>query len=128
MSDHARLTPGNALKALGVGHTIWGLVAYHDQVGGIVRDLPGAVGDGIFDKRHSRDARASAFWFLFVGPMVALLGELHDSAEANADRHAQRVAGASVLAVGVAGEVTIPRSGFPAAIALGVWMLRRAGR
>jgi hypothetical protein len=114
--------------AVGAAHTAWGVVAYHDQLPGIVRDLPGSVGDGIFEQRHSRDARASAFWFLFAGPLVSLLGRLHASAEASGDERAQRVAGGSVLALGVAGEAAMPRSGFPAAIALGLWMLRRAGR
>ena len=33
-----------------------------------------------------------------------------------------------MLGVSVAGLVTIPRSGFPGGIALGLWLLRRAGR
>jgi len=122
----ARWTPGKGIKTMGVAHVLWGLVAYRDQVAGIVRDLPASVGDGIFDKRHSRDARSSAFWFLFVGPVVWLLGRVLESAEANGDRRAQTVAGRSVLAVGVVGEAAIPRSGFPGAIALGLWALWRS--
>lgn len=128
MSGSAGWSPGRALKVVGVGHVVWGLIAYRDQVPGIVRSLPAAVGDGIFDERHSRDARASAFWFLFAGPLVVLLGRLLEAAEAADDRRTQRVAGHSVLAIGAAGEAAMPRSGFPAAIALGLWTLRRAGR
>ena len=128
MSDSAGPSPGRVLKVVGLGHVLWGLIAYRDQLPGIVRDLPAAVGDGIFDKRHSRDARASAFWFLFAGPLVGLLGRLHEAAEAAGDRRTQRISGGSVLAIGAVGEAAMPRSGFPAAIAIGLWMLRRAGR
>ena len=128
MNKGAQLSPAHALMGLGVGHTVWGLVAYHDQLAGIVRDLPGAVGDGIFDKSHSRDARAAAFWFLSIGPLLAFLGRLYQAAEAAEDRPAIRTAGRVTIAIGMAGEVAIPRSGFPGAIAVGLSMLRRARR
>lgn len=121
-----RRAPQAAFDALAVGHTAWGLYAYRRELAGIVRDLPGSVGDGIFDRRHSHDARAAAFWFLFVGPMVALLGRLHAAAEAAGDREAAQAAGRAVTAVSVAGWAAIPRSGFPAGLALGLWLLRRA--
>jgi hypothetical protein len=117
----------NAIDAIAVGHTVWGLVAYRDQVAGIVRELPGSVGDGIFNKPHSRDARAAGFWFLFVGPMLALFGRMYESAEAAEDRDAMRSAGRTVTAVSAAGWTAIPVSGFPLGVALGLWLTRRAG-
>jgi len=42
-----------AIYGLAGGHTLWGLYAYGDQVKEILRELPGSVGDGIFDKGHS---------------------------------------------------------------------------
>jgi Family of unknown function (DUF6463) len=119
-------SPRTAINALAVGHTLWGLVAYGDQVAGIARSLPGSVGDGIFDRRHSRDARAAGFWFLFVGPLLALLGRLYESAEAADDRPAMRTSGRAILAISAAGWTVVPASGFPAGVGLGVWLMRRS--
>jgi hypothetical protein len=126
MKQRSALSPRTAMNALATGHTLWGLVAYGDQLPAMVRGLPGSVGDGIFDKRHSRDARAAGFWFLFTGPMLALIGRLYESAEAADDRQAMRAAGGAVTAVSAAGWIAIPASGFPGGIALGLWLLRRA--
>jgi hypothetical protein len=117
-----------AIYGLGVAHTLWGLYAYRDQVGQIVRELPGSVGDGIFDKAHSRDARAAAFWFLFVGPLLSLFGRTYSAAENAGDVDAMRAAGRGVTAISLAGLAAIPRSGFPGGIALGLWLTRRARR
>jgi Family of unknown function (DUF6463) len=103
-----------------------GLYAYRDQVRGILRELPGSVGDGIFERGHSRDARAAAFWFLFVGPLVALFGRTYSAAETAGDVEAMRAAGRAVTAISLAGSAAIPRSGFPAGIGLGLWLMRRA--
>jgi hypothetical protein len=128
LKSRRELSPRLAFHALAVGHTLWGAIAYRDQLTGIVRELPGSVGDGIFDKEHSRDARAAAYWFLFVGPLLALVAELWGSAERADDRQAMRTAGRAVTGVSVAGLATIPRSGFPGGIALGLWLMRRARR
>jgi Family of unknown function (DUF6463) len=121
-------SPRAAINALAVGHTLWGLAAYRDQLPGMVRELPGSVGDGIFDKRHSRDERAAAFWFFFAGPMLAVAGRLYAAAEEAGDREAMRDAGLGVTAIAATGLVAIPASGFPAGMALGLWLLRRARR
>jgi hypothetical protein len=121
-----RASPKTVMYAIAAAHTAWGLVAYRGHVVGIVTELPNSVGDGIFEKAHSGDARASAFWFLFVGPMLALLGRLYDSAEASGDRAAMRAAGRAISAISAGSWLAIPRSGFPAGLALGLWLLRRA--
>ena len=128
MSSRVKLSPKTALNALAVGHTLWGTYAYRDQLAGIVLDVPGSVGDGIFDKEHSRDGRACAYWFLFVGPLLTVVARLFDSAETSGDRQAMRSAALTILGTSVVGLVTIPRSGFPGGIALGLWLLRRADR
>lgn len=125
MNPRVKLAPKTALNALAVGHTLWGIYAYRDQLAGIVLDVPGSVGDGIFDTRHSRDARAAAYWFLFVGPLLTVIARLYDSAEAAGDRPAVRSAARTLLGTSVVGLVTIPRSGFPAGVALGLWLMRR---
>jgi hypothetical protein len=128
MNSRAKLSPKTALNALAVGHTLWGTYAYRDQLAGIVLDSPGSVGDGIFDKGHSRDARAAAYWFLFVGPLLSVTARLYDSAETAGDRPAMRSAARTLLVTSAAGLVTIPRSGFPAGVALGLWLMRRTQR
>ena len=122
----SRLSPKTVMYAIAGAHTAWGLTAYRGSVTGIVTDLPNSVGDGIFEKAHSADKRSSAFWFLFVSPMLALLGRLYDSAEASGDRDAMRAAGQAITAVSIGCWAAIPRSGFPAGVALGLWLLRRA--
>src|SRR3954453_14274810 len=128
MSRRTALSPRAAITALAAGHTVWGAIAYRDQVAGLVRELPGSVGDGIFDKEHSRDARAAAYWFLFVGPMLAVMGRLYEPAEAAGDRPPVPFAARGIVATRVVGFATIPRSGFPGGIALGLWLMRRAER
>jgi hypothetical protein len=127
MSRRNSPSPRTVINALAVGHTLWGARAYGDQLASVLRELPGSVGDGIFDKAHSRDARAAGFWFLFVGPMLALLGRLYEAAEAAEDREAMRATGRTVTVVSAAGWAAIPVSGFPAGLALGLWLTRRAG-
>jgi hypothetical protein len=124
----SRLSPKAVIYVIAAAHTAWGFTAYRGHIAEIVSDLPNSVGDGIFEKAHSRDTRSSAFWFLFVGPMLALLGRLYDSAEAAGDQAAMRAAGRTITAVSAGGWIAIPRSGFPAGLALGAWLLRRAGR
>jgi hypothetical protein len=128
MNRRAKLSPRTALNALAAGHTLWGAYAYRDQLAGIVRDVPGSVGDGIFDKEHSRDARAAAYWFLFVGPLLTVIARLYESAETARDRPAMLTASRTIVAISVAGLATIPRSGFPGGVALGLWLTRRASR
>ena len=128
MAHRVELSPKTALNGLAVGHTVWGLYAYRDQLAGIILDIPGSVGDAIFDREHSRDARAAAYWFLSVGPLLTVIARLYDSAETAGDRPAMRSAARTLLGTSVAGLVTIPRSGFPGGLVLGLWLLRRASR
>jgi hypothetical protein len=122
------VTAKTALNGLAAGHALWGVYAYRDQLTGIVRDIPGSVGDGIFETEHSRDARAAAYWFLFATPMLAVVARLYDAAETARDRPALRWAARAILGMSVAGSATIPRSGFPAGAVIGVWLMRRADR
>lgn len=120
------ISPGHTLVLLGVGHAAWGLVAYHEPLDAIVRSgVRGSVGDGIFDTDHDRDARAAGFWFMFAAPLVALCGHLAEAALRAGDARAVRISGGTVLGLGVAGAVAIPRSGFPVAVPIGYWLLRR---
>lgn len=119
-------SPGYALVLLGVGHAGWGLVAYRAALREIARaGIVRSVGDGIFDTEHDRGARAAGFWFMLAAPLVALDGYLVEAALRAGDARAARVSGGAALGLGVIGSVVIPRSGFPVAVPIGVWLLRR---
>lgn len=119
-------SPGTALVLLGAGHAVWGLIAYGRPLREIVRaGVVGSVGDGIFDTEHDRDARAAGFWFMFAAPLVSACGVMTEAALRAGDARAVQVSGGTVLGLGVLGAAVIPRSGFPAAIPLGYWLLRR---
>jgi ketosteroid isomerase-like protein len=129
--DQRRSTPrpGHALVALAVGHTAWGALAYRDALREITRaGFVDSVGDGLFARRHAVGERAAGFWFMFASPLVALLGYQLDRATRAGDADAVTTAGWSVLAVSAVGAAIIPRSGFPAGIATGLWTIRRGRR
>ena len=122
-----RPSPGSTLVALGLGHAVWGLVAYGEPLRDIVRaGVVRAVGDGIFDTEEARGARAAGFWFMLAAPLVSGFGYLTEAALRAGDGRAVRVAGGTTLALGAMGTAVMPRSGFPAAVPIGVWLLRRA--
>ncbi len=120
-------SPGYALMLLGFGHAAWGLVAYRQPLrellhAGVVR----SVGDGIFDTDHDRGARAAGFWFLAFAPAVALAGYLAEAALRAGDPRAARASGGTVLGMSAVGTAVMPKSGFPAAMPIGYWLLRRS--
>jgi hypothetical protein len=122
-------SPGNALTLLGLGHAVWAMVAYRQPLREIVRaGVVGAVGDGIFTTEHAQGPRAAGFWFLFAAPLVAVDGYLTEAALRSGDDRAVRVSGATTVGLGLIGSVVIPRSGFPVAVPLGLWLMRRAHR
>ena len=122
------MPPSRALSLLAGGHAAWALLAYGRSLGAVVRDAPGSVGDGLFVREHAGDERAAAFWFSAVTPLLLLTARLLRAAEEAEDLPAQRTAGLATAAIGAAGAVVVPRSGFWAAMPLGGWMVRRSRR
>jgi hypothetical protein len=119
-------SPGYALMLLGCGHAVWGLVAYHEPLRELVRaGVVRSVGDGIFDTDHDRGPRAAGFWFLLFAPLVVINGYLAEAALRAGDARAAGVGGRTTLGLGVVGTAVMPRSGFPAALPIGYWLLRR---
>jgi hypothetical protein len=107
---------------------VWGWLAYGDELRDLARSgFVDSVGDGLFAQDHARDARAAAFWFMFVAPMVVLLGYHVERASRSGDGDAVTRAGWAIAAISVTGAAFIPRSGFPAALPLSLWTIR-AGR
>ena len=125
------VSPGYAIMLVGVGHAIWGLIAYHDPVWDLIRaGFVGSVGDGIFDTTDAKGPRAAAFWFLLTAPFLVLAGYLVEVAIRDRDHHALLVAGISLLAIGLVGVAVMPASGFWAGIGIGCWLVYwgRSGR
>ena len=123
LSGRRLASPGTAL---GCGPAAWAAVAYREPLRTIVRaGVVDAVGDGIFATAHARGDRAAGFWFLFAAPLVALTGYLTQGALDDGNGRAARVAGGTTLGLGLIGSVVIPRSGFPVAVPIGYWLLRR---
>ena len=123
------VSPGYAVMATGVGHGVWGLIAYRSGLREIARaGYVDSVGDGLFRKKHSDDERAAAFWFMAAAPLVALAGYLGEAAIRAQDRRAVTTAGVLVTLITAAGATAMPRSGFSGALLLGPWMIRRARR
>jgi hypothetical protein len=121
------VSPGVATMLVGVGHTVWGLLAYRREVTEIVQaGVVDSVGDGLFQREHSHDGRAAGFWFLMVGPLVSMLGYLAEGALRRGDREAVRVTAAGIAGVGALGVAVMPRSGFPLTLPLSLWFARRA--
>jgi len=116
--------------AMGCGHVAWGLFAYRKPLAELAREgrIADSVGDGIFQRAHTQDGRAAAFWFLFAAPMMGLLGHMIGAAEERGDARALRQSGRAVIGLGAISSVFIPRSGFPAVPLLGWWMIRRGRR
>lgn len=120
--------PGRTIALLGLGHAVWGILAYRREIADLAKQPVDGVGDGLFNKRHADDGRATAFWFMFAAPMVWLCGRLSEAALQAGDHKSAAAAGRTVMGLGAIGSVIIPRSGFPAAIPAGWLLLRRAGQ
>ena len=115
--------------AIGAGHALWGAVAYRRPLREIARArFVDSVGDGIFQRRHSDDARAAAFWFMFTAPLAVWIGALVESASRNGDAQALRLSARAGLATAAAGITVIPRSGFPLLPPVAYWLMREAAR
>jgi len=121
------LSPGYMTMTVGVGHAVWGLLAYRAGLRKIARaGYVDSVGDGLFRTDHSQGERAAAFWFMAVAPIIVLTGYLGEAAIRSQDRRAVTTAGVAITLMSAAGAAAIPRSGFPGALLLGPWFIRRA--
>ena len=119
-------SPGRAMAAIGIGHGIWGSIAYRDELREILRaGVFDSVGDGIFQRKHARGPRAAAFWFMFITPLLGVGGYLVERAERTGDGRALQVSGRAFGAAGLLGVTVMPRSGFPLSVPLAVWLERR---
>ena len=123
------MKPGSLLMVLATGHAVWGAIAYRDALAEIGRaGVIDAVGDGRFNREHSHDARAAAFWFLSASPLAGLCGYLANAAERAGDKRAERVTASVLTAYAATGLAVMPRSGFIGGLPTALWALRRSRR
>jgi Family of unknown function (DUF6463) len=93
------------LVALGLGHTAVGVVMFKEPLAQAVR--AGFVGQFV-----GHPDRRAAFWFIIFGPLMVMAGHLAIQAVNTADMGLLRIIGFYLLAVGVVGSLTLPKSPF----------------
>ena len=107
---------GYILIALGIGHTIVGLVKYRTAIVAWLRD-------GYFNAATGHIDRLLAFWFLMFGSMLLLVGQITLHAAKTNDLYLLRLLGWYVVCIGIVGATALPRSPFWVAIAIALLML-----
>ncbi|MEO1147341.1 MAG: DUF6463 family protein [Cyanobacteria bacterium J06638_22] len=60
---------GKALFAIGVIHTLFGIIVMHET-------LSILVGEGLFNTVNGQPGREAVFWFLFTGFLLLIVGAL----------------------------------------------------
>lgn len=107
---------GYILIALGIGHTVVGVVKYRTPLTGLFRD-------GYFNAAVGHADRLLAFWFLLFAVMLLLLGQSILHAEKTGDDVLLEMLAWYVTGIGVAGAAALPRSPFWVAVVLGPLIL-----
>ena len=114
---------GPALMATGAVHLLAGLIFYPLPLAAIAQDgFFGAV-----ELSPARFDREAAFWYMMSGAMFSVLGGLVHWAQARTGT-LPVILGWSLLAIGVAGVILMPASGFWAISLLAALMLAMARR
>jgi hypothetical protein len=110
---------GNLLMATGIGHALVGVALFYEALAAILRE-------GFFNAIAPHMDREAAFWFLLLGPVWFLLGQVVNRAVSHRDTRLLGLLGWHVLVVGVVGAMLMPISGFWILIAVGPWILKAA--
>ena len=93
------------LVALGVGHTVVGLVSFKKPLGEAIR--AGFVGRFV-----GYPDRQTAFWFIVFGPLLVMAGHMAVHAANTADRGLLKIIGFYLLAISAVGSLAEPTSPF----------------
>ncbi len=96
---------GYVLIALGIGHTVTGIILFHPALAALFRD-------GFANAVHPHLDRRLAFWFLMFSVMLFFLGQVTLYAAATDDTYLLKVIGWYVLGIGSAGATAMPKSPF----------------
>jgi hypothetical protein len=123
------LTPGKTLFATGLLHNSLGLLVGLGVLalgGDAPRNLVGEMlQGGVVGAVESDPQRQIFFWFFFFGLLLLSLGWFMDRVEVRGDRVPAGL-GWQLFAVGLAGGLLIPVSGFWLAVPQGLWVVWRA--
>lgn len=90
---------------LGIGHIVFGLVRFNGPV-------VDAVTVGFIGQFAEPEVRRTAFWFLIVGPLLMLAGQVGLHAVAKGDLALLKILGIYVFATAVLGVAAFPQSPF----------------
>jgi hypothetical protein len=101
---------------LGVAHVMFGMLRFRGP-------LLDAVMAGFSGQFAAPEIRRTAFWFLLIGPMLMLVGQLAVRAVDHGDLGALRLIGLYMLCAGVIGVAAFPRSPLWALVLLSLPML-----
>ncbi len=119
---------GPLMIATGIGHALVGIVVFNDAFMAIFREgfintvqPPGYDGPPAFD-------RIAVFWFLFLSPVLSMLGQIVSRAITSGAVDVLRVIGWNLIVMGTIGAVVFPISGNWILIALGALTLGAASR
>ncbi|MCT7659392.1 DUF6463 family protein [Mycobacterium deserti] len=120
---------GGAVIATGVGHNLIGSYLYRRQIVGMARDgLINSASDARLGTLEG-ERRHTAFWFLFAGFFLMMLGAGIRQTGGDGERIAPAL-GHGMTAMGALGAAMMPVSGFWLLLAEGIaaTVLRRRGR
>ena len=111
---------GRWLAGVGILHILFGVAAFADPL----REI---AAEGFWNAVDAHPDRSVAFWFVFAGPLIVLLGALVDWVEAHAPVGLPRFLGWTLLVFALLGGILMPLSGFWLFLppALGVLLDRR---
>lgn len=96
---------GYVLIALGIGHTVTGIILFRTALAALFRD-------GFVNALLPHLDRRLAFWFLMFGVILFLLGQVTLYADATGDTYLLKVVGWYALGIGAVGATAMPRSPF----------------
>ena len=96
---------GYILIALGIGHTVTGIILFRPALAALFRD-------GFANAVLPHPDRRLAFWFLMFSVMLFFLGQVTLYAAATDDTYLLKVVGWYVLGIGVVGATAMPKSPF----------------
>jgi len=94
---------GYVLIALGIGHTVTGIILFRPALAALFRD-------GFANAVLPHLDRRLAFWFLMFSVMLLFLGQVTLYAAASNDTYLIKVVGWYVLGIGAVGATAMPKS------------------
>ncbi len=100
---------GYVLIALGIGHTVTGIILFRPALVSLFRD-------GFINAVLPHLDRRLAYWFLMFGVMLFFLGQVTLYAAATGDTYLLKLVGWYVLGIGAVGATAMPKSPFGIAL------------